>query len=400
VEAIAGSNLYNLNTPSSDIDIRGVYQNTYEEQFSLLPVADDYSDDKSDIKYYSLHKFFKLAADCNPNIIELLYLPEDKILYKNNVYDITKDNASLFMSKKAKHTFLGYAHSQIQRAKGKNKKANNIDEYIDDNTIAYYINDIYNSADVDKSKEKVQRDFGKNFIKYLEKVKDSFEYDMNKIDVSTIKRRPRPEDFCWILEYCDYPTMQYPSSIETYQLSDLSKYCCSSIEHFPNMYKLFRNGTGVFKDNQLVVSFISKEKEYKDFDYLFTFNQDAYQRAIKEYDSLMEWLVNRNEARYTNDWDTGDVYDRKNMMHTMRLLMSAENIALTGKPLITFDDKSDDRKFLFGIRNGEYSYEYLLEYSEVLMDKLEVLFKESSLPEKADIKKINELYLNICRNIL
>ena len=140
LECVAGSNMYNLNTPSSDLDIRGIFINTVREQNSILPIADEISDEKSDIKYYSLYKFMKLASEVNPNISEILFVPDNKILYQNEIFNILRSNRELFISKKALHTFSGYAYSQIKRAKGKNKKANLIDEYVDYNTISYHLN--------------------------------------------------------------------------------------------------------------------------------------------------------------------------------------------------------------------------------------------------------------------
>ena len=79
-ETITGSTAYGLNTPTSDIDYRGIFYNTPRELLSLQPHQDEVGDDKQDIKFYSLKKLFELAKDCNPNICELLFMPEHCIV--------------------------------------------------------------------------------------------------------------------------------------------------------------------------------------------------------------------------------------------------------------------------------------------------------------------------------
>ena len=394
LECIAGSNLYNLNTPDSDLDIRGIFVNTIKEQNSLLPVTDEVSDDKSDIKYYSLYKFLKLTSEVNPNVIELLFIPNDKILYKNKDFDLIRKNKHLFISKKALHTFSGYAYSQIKRAKGLNKKANNIDKYVDYNTMAYHLTEL----EYDKSiKENIQRDYGKHYIQYLEKIKDTFDYKNYNININHIelKKRPQVKDYIWILDKKQDISINNPSSIITYNPDLTDYYDCSKIDHFKDLYKIFLNGTGIIKDNQIVVKSISKEREYNDFVGFFTFNQDAYEKDIKEWDSFFEWMCERNENRYNNEWKNEDCVDLKNLMHTVRLLISAENIAKNGEPLVTFKEDDKNRKFLMDIRQGKYKYDYLLKYAEDKIEELKVLFGNSSIPNKVNINKIDDLYFEI-----
>ena len=136
LRCVAGSHLYGLNTPSSDLDERGIYLESLEDMLNINGRQNsEVADDKQDTKYYSLGKFLKLASECNPNIIELLYLPEDAILQKSPLYDDLIEHRDWFMSKRAKHTFMGYAYAQIQRAKGLNKKGNSVSKYVSEDGI-------------------------------------------------------------------------------------------------------------------------------------------------------------------------------------------------------------------------------------------------------------------------
>ena len=74
-----------------------------------------------DMVIYSLQKFFKLASECNPNIIEILNTdPEDWIL-ETPIFHKLWESRDLFLSKKAKFTFSGYALSQLKRIKSHKK---------------------------------------------------------------------------------------------------------------------------------------------------------------------------------------------------------------------------------------------------------------------------------------
>ena len=84
--------------------------------------------------------------------------------------------------------------------------------------------------------------------------------------------------------------------------------------------------------------------------------------------------------------------DKKNLMHTMRLLLCAKSIAQTGVPKVHFE--GEERDYLMGIRKGQYSYDEIMEKAENLMEEVDELFDKSSLPRSANIKKINRWYRN------
>ena len=120
---ITGSNLYGTVTEGSDTDYRGVCIPPLEvllDPFNNFEQKDD-GFEEDDKTIYNLRKFMKLCADANPNIIELLFVPEQNILYKNKYWDRIIENRQLFLSKKAKFTFTGYAFSQLNAIKAHRK---------------------------------------------------------------------------------------------------------------------------------------------------------------------------------------------------------------------------------------------------------------------------------------
>jgi len=118
-EGITGSRLYGTNTENSDTDYRSICVppitvllnpfNRFEQKDSGF--------EEEDKTIYDLGKFIKLCASSNPNIIELLFIPESKIIYKTKEWDLLIENRHLFLSKKAKYTFSGYAISQLNAIK-------------------------------------------------------------------------------------------------------------------------------------------------------------------------------------------------------------------------------------------------------------------------------------------
>ena len=64
---------------------------------------------------YNLKKFLTLCKDANPAIIELLFAPEKCWVTCRKEWIEILDRTDYFISKKAKYTFTGYAHSQLQR---------------------------------------------------------------------------------------------------------------------------------------------------------------------------------------------------------------------------------------------------------------------------------------------
>lgn len=111
-----GSHAYGTNIATSDEDFRGVavapkshvmgFAHTFEQQEIK---------GQEDSVIFDLRKFMGLAAECNPNIIEVLFVDDSDVLECTPVGRLLLDNRHHFLSKKAKFTFSGYAVSQLKR---------------------------------------------------------------------------------------------------------------------------------------------------------------------------------------------------------------------------------------------------------------------------------------------
>jgi len=192
---VAGSRAYGISTPESDIDIKGVavptkeyflgYINKFEQADKsshltcFLPL---FSDDERDIisrtklegSVYNIRKFIKLAADANPNILDALFCREQEVRLQTKAGKLLRENRDLFISKKARWTFNGYAKSQLKRIKTHRK-------YLLNPMTHKPTRDEFNLPPTSKiPKEQLNAAFSA-----VKKQIDNWEIDYNELDEST-----------------------------------------------------------------------------------------------------------------------------------------------------------------------------------------------------------------------
>jgi uncharacterized protein len=68
-----------------------------------------------DVVAYSLKKFVGLLLKSNPNVVGLLWLPEDLYLYRHPTFKRLVVNRQIFSSRTAYQAFSGYAHAQLEK---------------------------------------------------------------------------------------------------------------------------------------------------------------------------------------------------------------------------------------------------------------------------------------------
>lgn len=140
----SGSFLYGLTTPKSDLDYVGVYiEDTLEELLDPFNNKDEIdvsikaklengknSSEAIDEKYFHIKKFIKLCADCNPNIIEMLFAPEYAIEYVDPDFKtLFLDRPEMFVNAKLVDRFIGYAKSQEQKSYTKSNNYVTLDAF-------------------------------------------------------------------------------------------------------------------------------------------------------------------------------------------------------------------------------------------------------------------------------
>lgn len=328
---IVGSHAYGTNVEGSDVDKKWVYVQSAESFFidGYKPQIEISKDEVA----YELSRFLELAEKANPTILELLFSPEDMILYKHSAFDQIIRMRKSFLTKACKYSFGGYAISQIEKAKGLDKKMN-------------------------WEKEKTER---KGVL-----------------------------DFCYFLDYgVDNYESKYVSSpiLNRFTTSQIKMMGLSAIPHVKDLYNAFHDAKYTFKgivqdeenSNDISLSDIPKDAFHIGAIY---FNKDGYQQHCKAYKEYQTWLKYRNTQRYVDIENHGQKIDGKNMLHCIRLIETATDIAEYGELIV----RRNNADFLKEIRHGKVDLESILEYAAHKIKEINTLFEHSNLPDKFNEK--------------
>lgn len=113
-----GSYAYGTNVESSDLDVRGIATHSPADILTRKGF-DQVENSETDTVVYSLEKMISLLSNCNPNTIEILGLEPWQYLYISDIGKELVENRDMFLSKRAVHSFGGYANSQLRRLDNK-----------------------------------------------------------------------------------------------------------------------------------------------------------------------------------------------------------------------------------------------------------------------------------------
>jgi predicted nucleotidyltransferase len=118
-ETVYGSRLYGTATIDSDMDLRGCCLPTMDVLLNPFMSFEqkDSGFEEEDRVIYALGQFFKLCADCNPSIVEMLFAPKRFWVYTSWHWEEVVRNRELFLSKNARYRYAGYAVSQFYKVK-------------------------------------------------------------------------------------------------------------------------------------------------------------------------------------------------------------------------------------------------------------------------------------------
>jgi uncharacterized protein len=350
-KTIAGSKAYGLDLPTSDTDIRGIFMQPNEYRLGNGYV-EQVSDDKNDIVYYELNRFINLLAGNNPNIIETLFTPEDKILYFNPKIQPLYDNRMNFLTKKIQFTFGGYAISQIKKSRGLNKKI---------------VNPI-------EKKRKTALDFCYIFEKnngYMMLATQWIKKNNLKQEYIGLSKMPNGVELYKL--YYDW-IADVPAESSNYRHRDVTPYGYKGI--------ITANGDDVL---------VSEIPEGASIEAFLIFNKDGYSSYCREYKEYWEWVDKRNPHRYNDNINNKQNYDGKNMMHCLRMLDMAIEIAQgKGVNLIR-----PDREWLLSVRKGLVKYDDIMNLIEEKKEKMDEAFKNCDLPDDVDLDMVHDIIIQI-----
>lgn len=305
---LGGSHAYGTENENSDLDIRGIATNS-KRNILTRKDFEQVVEVETDTTIYSFEKIVKLLCECNPNTIEILGLKPEHYLFLSPIGEELLKNKHLFLSKKAIHSFAGYANSQLRRME--NKSARLVDQTKMEENILKSIQ----CADVDFRN------------KYFYTPEDSIKLYVDKSNQE-----------------------EYDSEI----------FMDVTLKHYP-----LRDYRSMWSEmNNIVKAYAKFGKR----------NQNA---------------VEHNKLG-------------KHMMHLVRLYLMCFDILENGE-VITYREKEHD--FLMSIRNGEYLDEQrqaspeFYKIVDELENKLKILSTKTDLPEKVDMKKIDDFVMSVNKRI-
>lgn len=388
-ECIAGSVAYEINTPESDVDVRGVFLPPLSELINPFNAVSQVNEKNQDEQFYSFPKFYHLLIDQNPNIIELLWMPEDKIQFKLPCWDELRLHKDKFLSKKSYWKFSHYATSQMNRIKGHNKwitkeeqgkqKLLNLLEsgYINLSFIRRYFHESVYQFILDVCQNK-------NFA-YVSCVDlDHKIFDINDFDIRLISNK-KPCQY----HYIKIINRDTGEQEREFSLDELNSFGAKKMNN--EFFILYENGLGIFDKLGNFRSNLSGEFDKSNPKYFMSFASEQYKQDCESWKNYWEWRNNRNPKRAELEYKHG--FDSKHAGHLIRLLYVGYHILKDQIVYVVLPD--EEKQVVRDIRKGKYTYEEVIDLSTDLQKSTEELLKTSTLRANIDLDKAKEIYYNI-----
>ena len=237
---------------------------------------------------------------------------------------------ALFITRQCADTHLGYAFSQIKKARGQNKWINN----------------------------------------------------------PKPERAPAKEDYCHVIARERLlPEREPPARPQPLAQSgvDLGRCHAARVEHGRDLFRLYDYGAaarGVFRGDAIACESIPADQESHRFVGLLLWNEQAWKQAVVDHENYWTWRRERNESRWRQQ-EAGELdFDAKNLMHTIRLLLSGKSILEHGRPIVRFE--GEPLALLRAIRAGRHTYEEIMAMAQDIVAECETLKARSALPDHVD----------------
>lgn len=349
---VVGSRAYGIHREDSDFDQAGVMIPPSKYFFGLDKFEQFRDFPGVDKVIYDIRKAVNLIADNNPNMIDLLCSPERCILKLERSWEIIMENKELFVSKKCRHTYSGYAFAQLRRINTHRKfllspptvKPERSDFGLPETSI-------FPTAQLKAVVYSAMGDF------LIQEERDNFLDELDDV-------------------YSNYIMPIFNRYIKPDLRSLALEYLQVGVKSQANTLRAL--GPSYIKDEYLDMA--TKELQFYEAD-----------RDWRQYQS---WFKSRNKARAELEQKYG--YDTKHAAHLVRLIRMCIEILETG--VINVDRTGIDAEELKEIRYGSWEYDKLEEYANDMDKRADELYKTSTLKRSPDMAKIKALCDSICED--
>lgn len=105
-------------TSVDDVDLMAVHIGPIEHYLGFRRKGQetvDRTEGKWDVVSYEVRHYFSLLKKCNPNVMQLLWLPDSMLVSHTREGRKLRSRRNIFLSKRAYHAFKGYAYSQFDK---------------------------------------------------------------------------------------------------------------------------------------------------------------------------------------------------------------------------------------------------------------------------------------------
>jgi uncharacterized protein len=324
-----GSHAYGTNVASSDEDFRGVTIAPREFYLGALQHFEQAETKKPDLTVFEIRKFIGLASQCNPNVIEILFVEPEDQLQVTPLGERLLAMRELFLTRRIRHTFSGYAASQLKR-----------------------IRTHYRWLMSPPDHAPTRAEFG---------LPEKMRIAPDQLAAAEAAIRQKLDG--WSSEFMDDLEQSTRIAVTNKMAEHLAELEVSMhAELWPGAAR-----TLGFSDN--FIELVTAEKRYTS--------------AKREWDNFLTWKRTRNPARAELEARSG--YDTKHAMHLVRLLRMCGEILETGRVQVRRPDAAE----LVSIRNGAWPYERLIEYADSEDARLQEVAARSTLPKAPDVDEID-----------
>lgn len=349
-----GSHAYGTSTPESDWDVRGVAIAPLVRYFGTRPWEQlqggspflgelltrhhpQAEGTELDSEVFNITKFVRLAADANPNILDILFAHHDDWLYSTPVWEELHASRHQFLSMRVRYTYTGYAMSQLKRIE----------------THRRWL--------LTPPKKKPSRaDFG------LPEHRSLVPRDVQDIAESWIKKKQQE----WQLD----------ALIESLDEDEREEFREQLRSHFEMIHGRPYEAEGAHEREQASLQSGLTAELFRRLE-----AERRYHQALQHWKQYQNWLKNRNPQRAELERQYG--YDAKHASHLVRLLLSAQEIMTTGDLSV----RHPQADLLRQIRQGAWSYDELISWAKEQEEKIEALAQEKPLPRAPNREAIDEM---------
>jgi predicted nucleotidyltransferase len=360
----SGSHAYGTNTPTSDIDYKGIlvppnrfYTSPFrnieqigwklkEGKYHIGAHVSTVSGAEEEGTVYALTKFMKLASACNPNVVELLFTDPKQIVKTTPAGIYLMKNRNMFLSQRAGKTFTGYAMSQLKRIETHRR-------WLIDPPTHCPNRQEFGLPPV----EQINPD-------QLNAVKAFVRRNMHTMAPWLLEADSQHKEAFWegvcnlMALYLEDPEAEYDENKDNWMLIE-EKYA-------------EKISTKMSFDSNFI-EYVKSEKKFS--------------QAKSDWEKYQNWLITRNPARA--DLEARYGYDCKHAMHLVRLLRMGNEILNEGELRVMRPDRDELNK----IRNGAWDFDYLLKWAKEQVDAIYSLLRSGTcvLPKEPNQEALEEL---------